>query len=572
MTARFACRLCGATEAQRFIGQEQRLGWGQALYRCGVCNNGYLHPDMAPERLTEFYRNEFRRLFFVEAAWRYDAALVSTLRLRQIARCRLRTIAGRLPPKPRVLELGSGMGAFLAEVAATYPGADLHAIEPDVAHRTVATAGASVSFHEQLDALPTDARFDLIALFHTLEHAPDPATLLRLLRERLTPTGLMLIEVPDCQAPWTGWNNVHPAHLSYFTSSGLDRLLGAAGLAPAGPSTLFPETLWRIVTAGPPLPATAAAAAEVAAFDALLDRVGWTRGQALRKRLRQVAVALLGPAGVGAIQRQGLKRQTDATLVRVLTPDTAAEHRAIVLGAPVDPLGFDACRTLARSALARQRPPLRVGDLNVAKLMQVRDDPDLLVALAGCGLICADGMGIVWAGRALNIPIPDRVTGIDLMQALLADCAENGWKPYLLGAETSVLTAAVTRLQQRFPALTLAGHHHGYFSAAEAPAIVAAIRASGADCLIVGMGSPRQELFLERYFNDLGVTLAMGVGGSFDVLAGRFKRAPQWMQRAGLEWLARLAQDPRRLFRRYLTSNSRLLGLLLLAKLRQWRH
>ncbi len=571
MTSPIACRLCGATEGQRFIGLEQRLGWGQALYRCGVCNNGYLHPDMAPEELAAFYRHEFRRLFFIEAAWRYNAALVSTLRLRQVERCRLRTVAGRLPPQPRVLEIGSGMGAFLAEVAATYPAASLHAIEPDVAHRTVATAGAKVQFHDQLNALPADQSFDLIALFHTLEHVPDPAALLRQLRERLAPAGLLLIEVPDCMAPWTGWNNVHPAHLSYFTRQGLDRILGAAGFTPAGASLLFPETLWRMMTAGPPQPLAPAPADEVAAFDALLDRVGWTRGQALRKRLRQAAVALLGPAGVGALRRQGLKRQTDATLVQVLTPDAAAGHRALVLGAPVDPLGFEACRTMARAALARQRPPLRIGDLNVAKLMQVRDDPDLLVALASCGLICADGMGIVWAARSLGIALPERVTGIDLMQALLADCAENGWKPYLLGAEDPVLATAVARLQQRFPTLTLAGARHGYFSEAEAPAIVAAIRASGADCLIVGMGSPRQELFLERYFPDLGVTLAMGVGGSFDVLAGRFKRAPRWMQRAGLEWLARLAQDPRRLFRRYLTSNSRLLGLLLLAKLRRRR-
>lgn len=565
------CRLCEASEGQRFIDLERRLGWGQSFIHCSQCNNGYLWPDLSLERLSEFYRVQYRKLFYFESANRYDESFITALRLRQVSKCRLLRLRENLPSSPRVLEVGSGFGAFLAEVHRSFPLGELHAIEPDIAHREVASQNAPIRFYSDLSEVPKALNFDLIVLFHTLEHLTAPLTTLVDLRSRLSPTGQIAIEVPDCLAPWTGWTNVHPAHLSYFTSGGLDRLTASAGLVPAGAKDLLPGSLWRVLTpttAMPPMPATPD---EVSRFSALLTSVRWTRRQALRRYLRQVAVAIIGPGRLGQIQRFFLSRQIDADLIVGMAPQTV-KNRRTVLGVPVDLHSFENSLSLMRAAIRRECPPLRVGDVNVAKLMQIRDDPDLLSTIAGCGLICADGMGVVWAGRLLGVPIPERVTGIDLMQALLGACAENGWRPFLLGAEAETLTKAIERIKTRFPALVLAGHHHGYFTADEEAGLVTKIRYSKADCLIVGMGSPRQEFFLERSFATLEIPVAMGVGGSFDVLAGKFKRAPRWMQRFGLEWIARLAQDPQRLARRYFVSNSRLIGLILMAKLRRGLH
>ena len=183
-------------------------------------------------------------------------------------------------------------------------------------------------------------------------------------------------------------------------------------------------------------------------------------------------------------------------------------------------------------------------------------------SVTGAQLILADGMGVVWASRLVGDPVPERVTGIDLFEALLGLAASRGFSVYLLGARGDVLADAIERARERFPGLRIAGSRDGYFSDAEAPEVAAAISRARPDFLFVAITSPKKEIFLARYGAIMGVSVLHGVGGSFDVLGGRVRRAPRIWQKFGVEWLYRVLQEPARMWRRYLVSNTMFLGLL----------
>lgn len=202
--------------------------------------------------------------------------------------------------------------------------------------------------------------------------------------------------------------------------------------------------------------------------------------------------------------------------------------------------------------------------VNVAILMMMREDPSLQRFVDRATWTVCDGQPLVWASRWFGTPLPERVTGVDLVERLLAQAQAQGLGVYLLGASQEVIDRLAQRMQRQFPQLKL-HHGNGYFKAAEAPHRAEAVAASGASILLVGMGVPRQEKFIEQQWERLGVKLAIGVGGSFDVLAGLRDRAPQWVQRIGMEWAYRLIQEPGRLWKRYLTTNTRFLLLLLRA-------
>jgi N-acetylglucosaminyldiphosphoundecaprenol N-acetyl-beta-D-mannosaminyltransferase len=204
----------------------------------------------------------------------------------------------------------------------------------------------------------------------------------------------------------------------------------------------------------------------------------------------------------------------------------------------------------------RQRDRLHIGVVNAAKLVNMRRDDRLRQDVLASDLILADGMSVVWAGRLLGRALPERVAGIDLMLGMLRRADGRGYRVYCLGATDAVLEAATARIAADWPGVKLVGRHHGYFSPGEEPAVAADIAAARPDILFVAMTSPRKEHFLARWSERLEVPVCHGVGGSFDVLAGRVQRAPEGWQRLGLEWLYRVKQEPRRLWRRYLVTNS----------------
>jgi N-acetylglucosaminyldiphosphoundecaprenol N-acetyl-beta-D-mannosaminyltransferase len=195
--------------------------------------------------------------------------------------------------------------------------------------------------------------------------------------------------------------------------------------------------------------------------------------------------------------------------------------------------------------------------LNGGKCVLLADEPDLRAIVAGCDVINADGQSVVWAARWLGVPVPERVAGIDLMERLLAVAEAEGWPVYFLGAKDDVLADFEAEARRRLPRLVVAGRRNGYFRPDEEPAVAETVRASGARLLLVAISSPLKERFLARQLHRMGPLLAMGVGGSFDVWAGRASRAPLWMQRSGLEWFYRFVQEPRRMWRRYLVGNAR---------------
>jgi N-acetylglucosaminyldiphosphoundecaprenol N-acetyl-beta-D-mannosaminyltransferase len=163
-------------------------------------------------------------------------------------------------------------------------------------------------------------------------------------------------------------------------------------------------------------------------------------------------------------------------------------------------------------------------------------------------------MGVVWGARLMGLEVPERVTGIDLFHELLSLSQAKGHGVFLLGATQDVVALAATKIAAMYPDLNIAGVHHGYFWDDQAE-IVETVRRSGARLLFVAISSPLKEKFIARWRDELGVTFVMGVGGTFDVVAGKVRRAPPWMQRMGLEWFYRLVQEPGRMWKRYLVTN-----------------
>ena len=203
--------------------------------------------------------------------------------------------------------------------------------------------------------------------------------------------------------------------------------------------------------------------------------------------------------------------------------------------------------------------------LNAAKLVRIQHDDALREAVAGSELVTADGQAIVWASRLLGEPVPERVTGIDLFDALLALAADRGHRVYLLGARPHVVERAAAEIRRRHPNIVLAGYRDGYFDADETEAVVDAISATRPEVLFVALETPAKETFLAKYRERIGASFVMGIGGALDVMAGERRRAPRFVQRLGLEWLYRLLQDPRRMARRYLVGNTVFTWLVLRA-------
>lgn len=199
--------------------------------------------------------------------------------------------------------------------------------------------------------------------------------------------------------------------------------------------------------------------------------------------------------------------------------------------------------------------------VNVSYLMIMRSHPELQAHVDAAFLTIADGQPIVWASRLLGPRLPERAAGVDVMVRLCDTASLRGYSVFLLGSTEANVAAAADFLRSRHPGLVI--HTHcGYFRDCDADAVADRIRNSGATMLFVGMGVPRQELFINRQWGRLGVAVAMGVGGSFDVLSGTLTRAPYWMQKCGLEWTHRLRQEPVRLLRRYLVTGGQFAALM----------
>jgi N-acetylglucosaminyldiphosphoundecaprenol N-acetyl-beta-D-mannosaminyltransferase len=239
--------------------------------------------------------------------------------------------------------------------------------------------------------------------------------------------------------------------------------------------------------------------------------------------------------------------------------ETVVRH---LFGIPLHALRMNAVLACADVTIAR-RGRLLVGVVNAAKVVNMRRDPALRQAVLAADMILADGASIVLASRVLGRSLPERVTGIDLMTRLLQRGNERGYRVFCLGATDDVLDQVAGRIAADYPNLRLVGRRNGYYTPAEEAAVADEIAAAHPDMLFVAMTSPKKELFLARWSARLNVPVCHGVGGAFDVLAGKVKRAPRAWQALGLEWLYRVLQEPGRLWKRYLVTNTLFCGLVL---------
>ncbi len=242
-------------------------------------------------------------------------------------------------------------------------------------------------------------------------------------------------------------------------------------------------------------------------------------------------------------------------------PSAGIEGQRIdFMGVPLDALTMqetvDRCRALAKGP----RPTQHVV-LNAAKVVTIQNDSRLKDIISSCAVVNADGMAVVWAARLLGHQVPERVTGIDLFEELVAAATADGDSIFLLGADEAVVTKTAEVLRDRHPNLKIAGTRNGFWK--DDAEVISMVRAAAPNYLFLAIPSPRKEYWLNTNLEALGVPFVMGVGGTFDVIAGKTSRAPKVLQKTGLEWTWRLIQEPRRMFMRYWKGNTAFIKLVL---------
>ncbi|MEB3102487.1 WecB/TagA/CpsF family glycosyltransferase [Ferviditalea candida] len=221
-----------------------------------------------------------------------------------------------------------------------------------------------------------------------------------------------------------------------------------------------------------------------------------------------------------------------------------------LFGIPVCKWGMeDTVRYLTKAVEERRKH--QVITANPIMVMAGLNDPKYLAMMKRAELIVPDGAGVVWAASHIGDPVAERVSGFDLMHRLLTVGEERGWKVFLLGASPDIISASYENLHKRYTALRIEGWRDGYFGAEQDDEVINQINAAQPDLLFVGRSADKQEPWIDRYKERLDVPLMMGVGGSFDVISGKLKRAPVWIQRVRMEWFYRLLQEPWR-YRRML--------------------
>lgn len=240
------------------------------------------------------------------------------------------------------------------------------------------------------------------------------------------------------------------------------------------------------------------------------------------------------------------------------------ECRKHFMGCGIDVLTRRQTVQIVEEALKNEGGVLVHGVINAAKIVECYTNPDLSRAVNACSVVNSDGQSVVWFGRLAGVPIPERVTGVDLMEDLLDLANKRKLRIFLWGATPSALQLAINHIQVAYPDIGRIEGRDGYFDASEEQAICDEIASFHADIVFLGMSSPKKELLAFARGRDMRAKMVMGVGGAFDIWAGITKRAPKVWQVVGLEWMYRFLQEPRRLWRRYLYGNMRFLALWIL--------
>jgi N-acetylglucosaminyldiphosphoundecaprenol N-acetyl-beta-D-mannosaminyltransferase len=241
------------------------------------------------------------------------------------------------------------------------------------------------------------------------------------------------------------------------------------------------------------------------------------------------------------------------------------KNRINILNCPIDKLTMEETINKIDSSIG-EKENLHHVVVNAAKMVNMQKDKELYESVVSSDIINPDGQAVVWASKFLNQPLPEKVSGIDLMQNLVKLAYEKKYKVFFFGAKEEVVKAVVDKYAQMYSDEIIAGYRNGYFSKDDEENIAKQIAQSKADILFVAISSPTKEIFLNTYKDIINTPFIMGVGGSFDVVSGKVSRAPLWMQNAGLEWFYRFLQEPRRMWKRYLYTNTMFIYLVLKEK------
>jgi N-acetylglucosaminyldiphosphoundecaprenol N-acetyl-beta-D-mannosaminyltransferase len=234
-----------------------------------------------------------------------------------------------------------------------------------------------------------------------------------------------------------------------------------------------------------------------------------------------------------------------------------------IFGIPVNAITMEQTLDFLNTKITAKKK-IQIGVVNAAKIVNMKRNPLLGEDVLSSDIILADGAAVVWASRILKKPLPERIAGIDLMFALMERGKTEGYRIFCFGATEEISLKIAANIKRDYPGLILAGRRNGYFSKDEEEEIAEQIANSKPDILFVAITSPKKEQFLARWSDKMGVPICHGVGGSFDVYAGKVKRAPELWQRLGLEWFYRLIQEPGRMWKRYLITNSLFCKMLLI--------
>lgn len=219
--------------------------------------------------------------------------------------------------------------------------------------------------------------------------------------------------------------------------------------------------------------------------------------------------------------------------------------KVTILGVPVDAITMG--EAVARiDGFIEKRTPVLVATANAEMLMRATHDGALRRILQGAAMVTPDGAGTVWAAHHLGYAMPERVAGYDMVQELMREAPAKHRRIFFFGSAPGVADKAKKKAEQLYPGIEIVGTRNGFFAAADEPAIIEEIKAAHPDILLAALGVPKQEKWLAKHLSELGVPVSIGVGGTFDVMAGVMKRAPRWMQRAKLEWLFRGMMQPQR--------------------------
>jgi N-acetylglucosaminyldiphosphoundecaprenol N-acetyl-beta-D-mannosaminyltransferase len=229
-----------------------------------------------------------------------------------------------------------------------------------------------------------------------------------------------------------------------------------------------------------------------------------------------------------------------------------------ILGIKVNCVGMSETIAIVEKFIA-ERSPRMVITPNVDHLIKTREDKEFKRIYEQADLAVPDGVPLLWAARFLGTPLVERVNGTDLFEALCERAAECGYRIFFLGAEPGVAASAARQLAERHPNIKVVGTYSPSFnffdSITENEKIEAMIRASQPDILFVGLGAPKQEKWIYRHRHKMQVPVSIGIGASFEYVAGKTARAPRWMQRTGLEWLYRIVENPGRYWKRYIVDD-----------------